>query len=361
MKEHQTAERIEKELAALGIPTQRVAGTGVVGTIEGTTPGRTIALRADIDALEVTELADTPYKSQNEGLMHACGHDGHTAGLLTAAKILSEMKDQIQGTVKLFFQPGEETAKGALAMIEEGVLEGVDAAFGLHIWNDAPVGTVSMEDGPRMASAGIFNIKIKGRGGHGSMPHQGVDAVMVGAAVVNALQSVVSREISPLDPAVLSIGIFKAGTRFNVLAEEAYLEGTTRCFSMEVNDAFEPIMERIVRDTAASYRATAVLDYEQLVIPTINDPKLASIGRGAVEKILSAEALTHVPQTTGGEDFSFFGKDIPSAFAFVGARNEETMDYYPHHHAKFDIDERSLEIAAGLYAQVALDYLSEEA
>jgi amidohydrolase len=360
MKEWKTAERIEKELAELGIPTQRIAGTGVVGIIKGPVAGKTIGLRADIDALEVTELADSPYKSQIDGLMHACGHDGHTAGLLTAAKILSEMKGKLKGTVKLIFQPGEEVAKGAIAMIEAGVIEDMDAIFGLHIWNDIPAGTVSIEDGPRMASAGIFNIKIKGRGGHGSMPHQGVDAAIAGAAMVNALQSVVSREISPLDPAVVSLGIFNAGTRFNVLAEDAYLEGTTRCFSLEVNDAFEPIITRIVRDTAATYRATAELDYKQLVLPTINDPKLAAIGRGAVETILSSEALIHMPMTTGGEDFSFFGKLIPSAFAFVGGGFDPTLDTYPHHHAKFDIDERALEVAAGLYAQVALDFLSEE-
>ena len=359
MKEIRTSDRILEELEAMGIECKKAAGTGVVGTVKGKGPGKTIALRADIDALDLQETNEVAYKSQNPGFMHGCGHDGHAAGLLTAAKILKEKSNAFDGQVKLLFQPGEETAKGALKLIEEGELEGVDGIFGMHLWNDAPVGKVSVEAGPRMASAGIFNINVTGKGGHGSMPHQGVDAVVVGSAIVTNLQSLVSREISPLDPAVVTIGIFNAGTRFNVLAGEAYLEGTTRCFSMEVNDAFESQIKRVVEKTAESYRAEAVLDYKELVLPTINDPAMSAIGEKAVEKIAGKDALISYEKTTGGEDFSFYLKEVPGAFAFVGTKNEEKVPLYPHHHPKFDIDEDALEIAAALYAQYAVDFLNQ--
>jgi len=359
MKEIRTSDRIVEELEAMGIECKKAAGTGVVGIVKGKGPGKTIALRADIDALDLQETNEVAYKSQNPGFMHGCGHDGHAAGLLTAAKILKEKAHSFDGQVKLLFQPGEETAKGALKLIDEGELEGVDGIFGMHLWNDAPVGKVSVEAGPRMASAGIFNINVAGKGGHGSMPHQGVDAVVVGSAIVTNLQSLVSREISPLDPAVVTIGIFNAGTRFNVLAGEAYLEGTTRCFSMEVNDAFESQIKRVVEKTAESYRAEAVLDYKALVLPTINDPAMSAIGEKAVEKIAGKDALISYEKTTGGEDFSFYLKEVPGAFAFVGTKNEEKVPLYPHHHPKFDIDEDALEIAAALYAQYAIDFLNQ--
>ena len=359
MKEIRTSDRIVEELESMGIECKKAAGTGVVGIVKGKGPGKTIALRADIDALDLQETNDVSYKSQNPGFMHGCGHDGHAAGLLTAAKILKEKADTFDGRVKLLFQPGEETAKGALKLIEEGELDDVDGIFGLHLWNDAPVGKVSIEAGPRMASAGIFNINVTGKGGHGSMPHQGVDAVLVGSAIVTNLQSLVSREISPLDPAVVTIGIFNAGTRFNVLAGEAYLEGTTRCFSMEVNDSFESQIQRVVEKTAESYRAEAVLDYNELVLPTINDPAMSAIGERAVEKIAGKDALITYEKTTGGEDFSFYLKKAPGAFAFVGTKNEEKIPLYPHHHPKFDIDEDAMEVAAALYAQYAVDFLNK--
>lgn len=359
MKEYRTSDRIMEELNAMGIECRKAAGTGVIGIIKGNGAGKTIALRADIDALDLQETNDVTYKSLNDGFMHGCGHDGHAAGLLTAAKVLKEVSDSFKGQVKLIFQPGEETAKGAKKLIEEGELKDIDGIFGIHLWNDAPVGKISIEAGPRMASAGIFKVYVTGKGGHGSMPHQGVDAVMVGAAIVNSLQSLVSREISPLDPAVLTIGIFNAGTRFNVLAGEAYLEGTTRCFSMEVNDAFEGMMRRVIDNTAAAYRATAILDYEQLVVPTINAPEMSAIGERAVETLMGKEALITYEKTTGGEDFSYYLKEVPGAFAFVGTKNVDKIPNFPHHHPKFDIDEDALEVAAGLYAQYAITYLND--
>jgi amidohydrolase len=360
MKEFETQKKVMEELDKIGIENFKAAGTGVVGIIKGEKEGKVVALRADMDALELQEENDIPYKSKNEGYMHGCGHDGHTAGLLTAGKILNEIKSQIEGTVKLVFQPGEETGEGALALIEEGILDDVDAIFGIHLWNELDSGKVSVEAGPRMASAGIFDINVQGRGGHGSMPNQGVDAGLVGAAILMNLQTVVSREISPLDSAVLSIGIFKSGTRFNVIPSKAYLEGTTRCFSMEVNDKFEEQIQRIVENTAKAYRAEAVLNYRQLVLPTINDEKLAEYANKAAKEIVGDEGVVLFEKTTGGEDFSYFSQKAKTEFAFVGTRNNEKVKYYPHHHSHFDIDESALTTAAGLYAGFAVEYLRGE-
>ncbi|SHK44290.1 M20 family metallopeptidase [Paramaledivibacter caminithermalis] len=359
MKEERTSDRVVEELTKMGIECSKVAGTGVVGIIRGSSEGKTIALRADMDALEVNEENDKDYKSKTPGIMHACGHDGHTAGLLTAAKILNDIKAELSGTVKLFFQPGEEVAQGAKKMIEEGVMEGVNGVFGIHLWNDIDAGKVSIEAGPRMASAGIFKIDVIGKGGHGSMPNQGIDAVVVGSSIVMNLQSLVSREINPLDPAVISIGMFNAGTRFNVIAGKAHLEGTTRCFSMEINNSFEEMITRVAENTAKSYRAEVEVDYKQLVIPTINNPQMSAIGEKAVEKIRGKDALITFEKTTGGEDFSFFTEKTPGVFAFVGSRNDKKLEYFPHHHPKFDIDEDALEVASALYAQFAVDFLEK--
>ena len=359
MKEFRTQKRVMEELESMGIPCEKIAGTGVVGFIKGKSDGKTVALRADMDALELQEENDVPYKSKIDGLKHGCGHDGHTAGLLTAAKILSEMKSEFNGTVKLLFQPGEETAKGALAMIKDGAMENVDGIMGIHIWNDCEVGKISLQAGPRMASAGIFKVHVTGKGGHGSMPHQGIDATVVGSAIVLNLQSIVSREINPLDSAVLSVGIFSSGSRYNVLSGEAYLEGTTRCFNMEVNDNFEEQIRRVIENTARSYRAEAKLEYEQLVLPTINDENLSSIAEGSALKVFGKDCLIGFEKTTGGEDFSYYSKYAPSVFAFVGSKNEKKIDYYPHHHPKFDFDEKALKISAGLYTQFAIDFLNK--
>lgn len=358
MNEVKTQKRIIEELEKAGIECRPIAGTGVIATIKGNKEGKTVALRADIDALDVNESNDVPYKSKNEGLMHACGHDGHAASLLGAAMILNELKDEIKGSIKLLFQPGEEVAQGAKKMIEEGALENVDAVFGIHVWNDLECGKVSAEAGPRMASAGVFKIKVQGKGGHGSLPHQTIDPIVASSAIVLDLQSIISREISPLDSAVITVGKFQSGTRFNVIANDALIEGTTRCFSNEINDAFEKRIRRVCENTASAYRATAELEYDQLVIPTINDEECSKIAENAAEKLFGKEAVAKFPMTTGGEDFSFYMKDIPGAFAFVGSRNDEKVTYYPHHHPKFDIDEDCLEVSSSLYAQFALDYLN---
>ncbi|MGM0396956.1 MAG: M20 family metallopeptidase [Bacillota bacterium] len=359
MKEYNTQKRVMEELEKMGIPAEKCGGTGVVGIIKGKGEGKTIALRGDMDALEVLEGNDVEYKSKNEGVMHACGHDAHTAGLLTAAKVLNDMKDEFDGSVKLVFQPGEEIAQGALAMIKDGVMEGVDGIMGIHIWNDVETGKISVEEGPRMASAAMFKIFVEGKGGHGSMPHQTVDAAVVTSAMVMNLQSIASREINPLDPAVVSVGMIKCGTRWNVISGDAYMEGTTRCFSMELNNSFEDIIRRVIENTAEVYRAKARLEYTQMTIPTINNPMMSELAAETVKKLRGEDALVKFEKTTGGEDFAFFSEYAPSLFAFVGSKNESKIEYHPHHHPKFNIDEDALGRAAELYAQFALDFLSK--
>lgn len=355
-EEYNTSAKIKEELDKMGIPYVSAAGTGVIGTIQGGKPGKTVALRADMDALQVKECTGLPFASKKGGLMHACGHDGHIASLLGAAKILNEIKDEIQGTVKLFFQPAEETAWGAKKMIEEGALEGVDGVFGIHIWADIELGKISVEAGPRMASTDLFRIKVTGKGGHGSLPHQGVDAVVAGSAIVMNLQSIVSREISPLETAVVSVGQIKSGSRFNVIAPEAFMDGTTRAFSAEVRGKFHGMIDRIAKNTAAAYRAEAVTEYEYLVPVTINDERCSKIAEEAVRETFGEEALTTFPKITGSEDFSYFSNEREGVLCFVGTGTE---NYYPHHHPKFSVDERALPVAASMYAAYAVNYLKK--
>jgi amidohydrolase len=359
MKEFRTQKRVMEELQAMGIDSESIAGTGVVAYIKGNKPGKTIALRADMDALEVLEENESPYKSQNTGVMHACGHDGHTAGLLTAAKILSELKEDFPGTVKLLFQPGEEGAKGGPVMVREGAVDNVDGIFGIHLWNECEVGTVSVEAGPRMASAGLFKIFVTGKGGHGSMPHQGVDAGLVASTIHVNLQTILSREINPLYSAVVSVGIINAGNTFNIMPGDAYLEGTTRCFNKDVYDGLEEQIRRIVESTAYSLRAEAKLEYIQLVPPVINDFDLSNIAQNAVTKLFGSDANILFEKTMAGEDFSLYADKTKAVFALVGSKNENKLECFPHHHPKFDIDEDALCVSSGLYAQFAIDYLNQ--
>ncbi len=357
-QEFRTSERIKEELTNLEIPFVSMAKTGVVATIQGSEEGKVVGLRADMDALEVNEANDVPYKSVNEGIMHACGHDGHVAMLLGAAKILSEMKNEIKGNIKLFFQPAEEDIGGAERMIKEGCMQGVNNVLAIHLWSELQTGKVSVEKGPRMAATGKFKIKVKGVSGHGSLPNQGIDALVAASSIVMDLQSIVSREISPLESAVVSVGTFNSGTRYNVIAGEAVLEGTTRCFNNEIRNEFPKIIKRIVDNTSNSYRVKAELQYIKGAPPTINDAKSSQLAVNTVEKILGSDGNTQFQKTTGGEDFAYFLEKAPGLLAFVGARNEEKSYTYAHHHERFNIDEDALEIGTALYVQYAIDFLS---
>ena len=361
LEEYKTSKKIQDELERLNVKYKVVAKTGVVAEIGGKKPGKTVVLRADIDALQVTECTNVSYSSKNTGMMHACGHDGHAAMLLGAAKILKEIEDDIPGLVKLYFQPGEEVALGAKKMLEEEPIKNIaDGCFAIHLWSDLPVGKISIEEGPRMASADLLKIEITGKGGHGSLPHQTIDSVVVGSALVMNLQSIISREISPLDSAVVTIGSFQAGTRFNVIANKAVLEGTVRTFSKEVSKNIEEAIRRIVKSTCETYRATGEVFYKYGTTPVINDPLCSKIAEGAVEKLLGKEGIQKFEKITGGEDFCYFLDEVPGVLAFVGIRNEDKNANFPHHHEKFNMDEDALEYGAGLYAQYAIDFLSNK-
>ena len=357
-QEVRTGNRVAEELEKMGIEVVRMSKTGVLGILAGEKPGKMVALRADMDALPVVENTDIAFISKNDGVMHACGHDGHTAMLLGAAKVLSAMKDQLAGTVRFIFQPAEEGGLGALRMREEGVMEGVGAVLGIHLWADIPSGLVSLEPGPRMASADKFRITVQGKSGHGSMPHQGVDALIAAAAILSDLQTIVSREVNPLEPAVVSIGTIKGGASWNVICSEVTMEGTTRSFNPEVRSRLSKSMERIVKQTAASYQAEGDLEVTPITPPTINDVTISGVLAKTVEKLYGAERITKMGKVMGGEDFAYLNETVPGSMVFIGIRNEAKGITYPHHHEKFDIDEDALPIGTALYAQFALDYLA---
>lgn len=359
LEEYETSKKIKKELDKLGIKYKEVGATGIVATIEGKNQNKKIALRADMDALQVKECTGVEYSSKNVGMMHACGHDGHISMLLGAAKILNEIKEELNGTVKLYFQPAEEIGVGAKSMLKEEPLKNnVDGCFAIHLWSDIPVGKVSVEAGPRMASADVIKITINGKGGHGSLPHQGIDSVLVGSAVVMNLQSIISREINPVDSGVITIGSFHSGTKFNVIANQAILEGTVRTFSKETQRKVEEAIKRIVKSTCETYRATGEVEYFHRTTPVINDETCSEIAKKSVKKLLGEDGVIKFEKMPVAEDFCYYTEEVPGVLAFVGIRNSEKGANYPHHHEKFNMDEDALEYGMGLYAQYAIDFLN---
>ncbi|MCX8656401.1 amidohydrolase [Gilliamella sp. B2840] len=359
-EEFRTTDRIAQELDKIGIAYRRTEPTGIIAEIEGGKPGKRILLRADIDALPVQELSENiDYKSMFDGKMHACGHDTHASMLLAAARVLYKIREQLKGNVRLVFQPAEEIAQGAKSMVKQGVLDGIDSAFGMHIWSQMPVGKISCVVGSSFASADLLTVRFKGRGGHGSMPHDTVDAVMVASAFVMNVQSIVSREISPLDPAVVTIGRMDVGTRFNVIAENAVLEGTVRCFNITVRDKIESAIRRYANQIAAMYRATAEVEYIYGTLPVINDKESALLAQKVIVESFGEQALYFEAPTTGGEDFSYYTENIPGAFALVGSGNPDKDTQWPHHHGCFNVDEDGMALGAELYAQYAWSYLNQ--
>ena len=349
MQEFETSKRVQEELDKMGVEYVVCGnGIGVLATIKGAKPGKTILLRADMDALTVNEEGDLPFKSTKEGVMHACGHDAHTALLLGAAQILKDVKDELCGTVKLAFQPAEEIGKGAMAMIAEGAMEGVDGVFGQHIWSGVESGKISIEAGPRMASAAQFEVKVQGKGGHGAMPAECIDAVTCSCAIVNSLQTVVSREFRPNDAVVVTVGTVNVGTRWNVIADNGSLTGTTRCYDTTV-----------LKELGEAYRCDIEFNYDDLLGPTVNHPVMTAIAAEAAKKIYGEENLVHMDATTGGEDFSYFidaASEKMGAFAFPGIASVECDSCHPHHSPKFKVDESALLKGASLYCQVAADF-----
>lgn len=356
-QEFQTSKKVKEELDKMGVEwTDCGLETGVLATIKGSKSGKTILIRGDMDALTVKEETGLPFASKNEGVMHACGHDCHISMMLTAAQILKDMKEELCGTVKLAFQPAEEVAKGAKSMIEQGALQGVDGCFSIHVWGGVPTGHVCCSCGPRMASADMFKIQVTGKGGHGAEPNKCIDAAVVSAAIVNNLQTIVSRETSPTDPAVVTVGRMDVGTRWNVVAEKATLEGTSRCFSNELWNAMPGMIERIAKDTASSFRAEATMENTRLVPPTNNDAEMAATVENAAKKVIAEDAPITAPVTMGGEDFAFFMQEVPGAVALLGVKNEACGAVYPNHSGKFTVDEDMLLKGAMLYVQTAMDF-----
>lgn len=361
MEEYWTTAEICKYLDELGIPYQKFEGsTGCIATIKGAHPGKTVALRSDIDGLSVTEENETTYKSVNDGFMHACGHDAHIAMNLAAARILNDLKDELHGNIIHIFQPGEEFAQGAKAIMAQGDwFDAVDNIFGCHIWNNLEAGKISLEAGPRMASADAFFIDIQGSAGHGAHPEQCVDATVVAAATVMNLQTLVSREVSPLDSLVVTVGKINSGTRFNVISGAAHLEGTVRYFTKELTNNIDAMIERIVSNTAAMYRAEAKLVYEHLAKPLVNDEASSQIAAKAVTKLFGAEAIELMEKSTGAEDFGEYLAHKPGVYVFLGSRNPAVGADAPHHHGCFNVDESVLKQGAALYAQYAVEFLNE--
>lgn len=359
-KEFETSKRVQQELDSMGIPYYVVPDTtNVVATIKGGKSGRTILLRADMDGLPVQEMNECPYRSTVDGAMHACGHDGHTASLLGAAKILLDMRDEICGTVKLLFESGEEFRGSFFEVEKSGVLDDVDHCFAIHVWSEIPVGKVAFEAGSRMAGTELFNLKITGKGAHASAPHQGVDALVAAASVIMNLQTIVSRELSPQEVGVVTIGKMTAGQRFNIIPEEAVLEGNLRYFNPDLELGYKDMIERIAMNTAAAFRCSCEMTLFGHGTPAVvNTEDEAKFGQGVVGKLFGDDALTHQDPIMAGEDFAFYMDKLTGGFAFIGAKFDG-KPFIPHHAGNFDIDEQSLKMASALHAQYAIDWLKE--
>lgn len=361
--EIRTTERIVSELRSFGIEVQTFPDiTGCIGTLRGARPGKTVMLRADIDALPIQEAdLSKPYASQNPGVMHACGHDSHTAMLLGAAKLLAAHREEISGTVKFLFQMAEEVGADAREYPKRGCLDGVDAIYGSHIWTLLPSGKFNIEAGPRMASSDRFTIRIHGKAAHGSAPHQGRDAVLAAAGVVMALQSLVSRTNDPQNTFVLTTGVMNGGTRDNIIAAEAELIGTTRTFNREFRKTLPDMILRTAKAAAEAYGCTAELDYFFGPAPVINDHEdLNDIVRAAAKDLLGEDALVPMDRQMGAEDFSVYMEHVPGVFAFLGCRNEAKGIDSPHHSTTFDIDEDVLPSGTAMYMRFAVDYLNKK-
>ena len=352
-QEHRTAGLVEGYLRELGIRTWRIGATGVVGEIDNGGERR-IALRADMDALPIQEENPVPYASRNPGVMHACGHDAHTAMLLVAAKVLSGM--EFEGKLRFIFQPAEEGLNGALEMIKGGALEGVDAIVGLHVWSQLPTGTFAIGDGPVMAAVDRFRISVRGNGGHGASPHETRDPVVCASHIVMALQTIVARNVDPLKSAVVTVGRISGGTAFNVIPDVVEMEGTVRTFEDEVHELVERRVKEIAGEVSSGLGCRAEVEYEHLNRATVNDPRLATIAREVASKI---GRVTEEQRNMGGEDFSEYARLVPGVFAFLGVRNEEKGIVHPHHSPRFDVDEEALPLGVQFEVSMALRLLEE--
>ncbi|WP_163529656.1 M20 metallopeptidase family protein [Halobacillus ihumii] len=358
--ETETAAFIADTYERLGIPYQKeVGGNGIVATLTGGKPGKKVALRADFDALPIQEENEVDYKSKNDGTMHACGHDGHTAALLGVAEALLPFQDQLPGTIVFVHQHAEELPPGgAKAMIDTGVLDDVDAVFGTHLWASTPLGVIQTSKGPFMAGADSFTIKIQGKGGHGAQPHLTKDALVIASQLVSSLQQVVSRKVDPLKTAVLTVGTFESGQTFNVIADTATLTGTVRTFDSEVQELIIEEMEKIVKGACISAGADYQFDYEKGYPPVINHAAQAELILQEAPQADASLQSEEVDPSMAGEDFAYYLQKKPGAFYFTGAQIPGHA--YPHHHPKFDFDERALLHAAKTLLQAFRSFQEQD-
>jgi amidohydrolase len=365
-REIRTGSIVAKELESLGIEvTKGVGKTGVVGLLEGSSPGPTILLRFDMDALPIAEETGTEYASTNPGVMHACGHDGHTAIGLTVAKLLNEHRDDLKGTIKFCFQPSEEGTNGedvggALMMMRDGVLESpkVEKTLSLHLWNDKPLGWIHVGGGPMMAGAELFIVKLTGKGGHGAAPETTVDPVVCAAQIVTALQTIASRNISPLKPVVVSVTSIHAGTAFNVIPQTAELNGTIRTFDSDTRKLVFERFDEIVNGIASSMGCVADVTIKQITAPVINNDEVAAHVLSSAKSVFpNTEISDSQYLTMGAEDMGYMQEKVDGCYFFVGSANAEKNLDYNHHHPKFDFDEQALVNGVALMATAAADLL----
>lgn len=361
-QEVRTAGIVAQELNKLGIEvTTGVAETGVIGIIEGAAPGKVVLLRFDMDALPIVEETGAAYASQTEGVMHACGHDSHTAVGLSVAKLLHKHKDEFNGTIKLVFQPAEEGQGGAARMVAEGVLENPrpDYSLGMHVWNDNPIGEIFVTTGPAMAGAEMFSVKITGKGAHGASPHLGYDPIVAASQIITALQTVASRNVDPLESSVVSVTAINGGTAFNVIPPVVELKGTVRTFQPAVRDTVHRRMKEIIHGIAESMECKAEIEIIDVTPAVINNAELSALVREQAAEVLPETDVYDGLRTMGSEDMAYMMDDIPGCYMFIGSKNEEKDLVYGHHHPKFDIDEQAMVNGIALVSASAVKILSQ--
>jgi amidohydrolase len=359
-EESRTAGIIAERLQSSGLEVSTgIAKTGVVGMLRGGKPGKTIMVRADIDALPIIEEESAPseYRSQTQGKMHACGHDGHTAIGITMASLLAERRNELAGNIKFLFQPAEEIVGGAKPMIDEGVMQGIDAVVGLHLSSNLPAGMVGMRAGPSMANVDSIKLTVRGRGGHGSQPEAAIDSVMIACNLVTTLQTIVSREISPANAAVLSFGTINGGFASNIIAPEVVLTGTVRSYLPEVREKMISRIEEIAIGVGKSLRAEVKFEVVYSCPAVVNNEEMTKLVWDSATKTLGADKVIETPQIMGSDDMSLFLQAAPGCYFFVGSGKEDGSSA-PHHHPGFDIVESSLPVGVRVMTQAVIDYLN---
>ncbi|MFE7083306.1 M20 family metallopeptidase [Priestia megaterium] len=358
-QEKHTAQFVYEKLQSFGnLVITRPTETSVMARLIGRKPGKVIAVRADMDALPIQEETQLDFASKTEGVMHACGHDGHTAMLLGTAKVLSQYQKNLHGEIRFLFQHGEEQFPGgAQEMIKAGVMDGVDSVIGCHLWAALEVGKVGIVYGEMMGAPDTFDILVKGKGGHGAIPHESIDSIAIGAQVITNLQHVVSRNVDPLERVVLSITKFAGGTTYNVIPGSVKISGTVRSLNPEMRTSIPKMMERIIKGITEAHEASYEFVYDKGYHPVINDNEMTKLIERSVIDGLGKQAVYKELPTLGGEDFSAYQQKAPGAFFYVGARNTEKGFIYPHHHPLFAIDEEALENGVKVLTNAALNFL----